>query len=705
MEIKLKNCNNIDSGKISIFENCLNIKCAINGAGKSTIANAIESFIRDRDNSSNELMNLKPFKYRGDINTNNPEIVGLESINQVAIFNEKYVEQYTFLPDELLKNSFDILIRDDKYEQGMKEINDLIKVISEIFKENKEIDILLKDLNDLNDCFGKSKGLSKASSIYKGLGTGNKIEHIPKGLEVYKDFIRHSENVSWLKWQMDGSNYIEISSKCPYCTESIDSKKETVLAVKDKYDSKLIEHLNKFIGVIHRLSSYFAKDTYEKIKLISQSIDGIKDEQQAYLLDIRRQVNTLIGKLWDIKSLSFQTLKDFDKVIEVISDYKIELQYISHLNSNATAEKISKINGSLDVILVKAGELQGEINKQKKHIENTIKANNAEINAFLNYAGYNYCVDIIEDSKDKYKLKLKHNDFFDDSIKDAKLHLSYGERNAFALVLFMFEVLKDNPDLVILDDPVSSFDRNKKFAIANMLFRGQNSLRGKTVLMLTHDFDPVVDITFHLRHKFQPIPKACYLENDDGIIVEKRIRKSDIKTFLEIAKTNIALLDEDINKLIYLRRLLEINNDKTSPYQLLSNLFKKRDIPRYIENEIDRVMTEEEIKEATDYISNYIPNFNYKDFYDSIMNIENLIRLYDKASNNYEKLQIYRIINVENSDNDVIRKFVNETFHIENDYIYQLNPCEYEMVPKYIINECNKDISKLRPNEMLVSQG
>jgi hypothetical protein len=37
-------------------------------------------------------------------------------------------------------------------------------------------------------------------------------------------------------------------------------------------------------------------------------------------------------------------------------------------------------------------------------------------------------------------------------------------------------------------------------------------------------------------------------------------------------------------------------------------------------------------------------------------------------------------------------KFINETFHIENDYLFQLNPRDYEIIPNYIIEECNKDL-------------
>jgi wobble nucleotide-excising tRNase len=138
-----------------------------------------------------------------------------------------------------------------------------------------------------------------------------------------------------------------------------------------------------------------------------------------------------------------------------------------------------------------AGELQGEINKPRRYIENTIKEYNHEINSFLKHGGYNYKVNIEEGANHTYKLKLKHNDFVEGNIDNARLQLSYDERNAFTLVLFMFEVIKSNPELVTLDDPTSSFDKNKKYVIIDMLFRGKKSLRGKTVLMLTRDFDPI----------------------------------------------------------------------------------------------------------------------------------------------------------------------------------------------------------------------
>lgn len=699
LNIQIKKCNSIENGILKIIKNSLNIKYAINGTGKSTCSKAIQYAINDKNNFTNELSQLKPFKYRNNPDANYSEIIGIETIDSVAIFNEDYVNQYVFQPNELLKNSFDIFINNDEYKKGMDEINELIKDISKIFEENQDIEIMINDLNELFQSFGTAKGLSKSSPFIKAVSGGNLIENIPLGLELYKDFIKHDKNTIWLKWQMTGKDYLDISNCCPFCTSSnIEEKKKTIQLIEKNYDSKLIEHLNKVISTVSKLNSYFTEDAYSKIISISKSIDGLKKEEEAFLLEIREQINTLLTKLWSIKSLGFQSLKDFEKIDTVIKDFKIDINYIGHLNTKTTSEKIIKINNLLDKILEKSGQLQGKVKLQKIRIENTIKIYKKEINEFLKYAGYSYSVNIEEDlNSNSYRMQLIHNDFVESNIDNAKNHLSYGEKNAFALILFMFDTLKNNQELIILDDPISSFDKNKKFAIIEMLFRGEKSFNNKTVLMLTHDFEPIVDIVLHHSDIFNMLkPNASFLENIEGILSEKIITRDDIKTFLEIVKDNISSLDEQINKLIYLRRLYEINNNKGITYQLLSNMFKKDRAVPYNKFE-KRVMTEIEIREASSEIQGAInETFNYYVSYKKIHDNNNeLIRLYKKTSNNYEKIQIYRILNNNINENRTIRKFINETFHIENDYIYQLNPCKYQTIPNYIIKEYNKDIEQL----------
>ena len=693
--LTLKNCNNIDNCSIFIKKNILNIKYGINGTGKSSIAKAILCFSEDQKNDSDSLKQLKPFKYIGQAG-NDPEISGMDEINNVKIFNEDYVNEFVFLPDELLKGSFDIFIRNDDYEKGLKKINELVDIIGKTFDENEEIDNLIADLNELSSSFGKTTktGIHASSSFSKAFKNGNKITNIPEGLENYKDYIRHDENYKWIKWQLDGQPYLNITENCPYCVSNIEEKKETIEHITEVYDSKAVQKLNNIINIFHRLNRYFSEKTRLKIDEFIQNTEGFDDEQVAYLREIKGQIDRLNEKFIKTKKIGFISLKDVDKVIEELKSRKIDLNLYNHLKSENTQTTVEIVNSSIDTTLEKVGVLQGEINKQKYLIERLIKEHKTEINSFLKNAGYGYNVDLIGDSEGNYKLKLLHNDI-QDEIRDVKEHLSFGERNAFSLVLFMYDVLKHSPDLVILDDPISSFDKNKKYAIVDMLFRKENSLKGKTVLLLTHDFEPIIDMIHHHRDRFE-IPNASFLENNHGSLIEKEIQRSDVQTFVEINESNIKILsNEIINKLVYLRRLYEIKNAKGNGYQLISNLMHKRKKPEFICKSANRDMTPDEIDSGNSEIKELINDFDYSEILDIINDDKEMKRIYSETENSYEKLHIYRIIFANNDENNssVIKKFINEAFHIENDYIYQLNPRKYQMVPQFVIDECDKAIS------------
>ena len=134
MEIQIANCNNITSGAVSITENRLNIKYAINGTGKSTVAKAIEYAAKHDENG---LKTLTPYTYIGTTNPENlPSVSGIPTDLKVAVFDENYVNQYVFLEDELVKNSFDIFIKTENYERQLAEIDGLVSNIRTIFDDN-----------------------------------------------------------------------------------------------------------------------------------------------------------------------------------------------------------------------------------------------------------------------------------------------------------------------------------------------------------------------------------------------------------------------------------------------------------------------------------------------------------------------------------------------------------------------------------------
>lgn len=699
MNIEIKNCNNIDIGNIELIEGRLNIKYAINGTGKSTISKALEAYIKNDDSQKQALL---PFKYYETTSTNTPEIYGAEKFNSVAIFNEKYVEDYIFQPNELIKNSFEIFIKTSDYENHTNEIEELLKNINLTFREHPELDELIEAFQNFVAGFGKAKsGYSAAGSIAKGIGKGNKIDNIPKGLEEYSTYLKNENNVKWIKWQMDGKSYLDMDDKCPYCANKVEEvRKKTILQVSEEYDAKSVEQLNKMLEVFELLNPYFSDEAESKIKEITQNAADITDAQKNYLIEVKKQVETFLTQLNGLKGIGFHSLKYSEKIADDLNKSRVDLSYYSHLNSKLSMEKVNVINSTLDEVLLKAGQLQGEINKQKKHIKETIEEYNTEINNFLYYAGYKYRVSIEYDNVNNYHLVLKHVDN-KSNISSVTNHLSYGEKNAFALVLFMYEVLKINPDLVILDDPISSFDGNKKFAIINMLFMGKKCLKDRTVLLLTHEFNTVIDSIKNMCHHFNPSPKAAFLSTKEGVLTEKSISKKDIKSFVDIAKSSISSEIDILNKLVYLRRLQEIQEENTLSYQLVSNIFHKRKKPlyKYFDESSGeqkyREMINDEIIEAEKDVKKLIPEFNYEVEIEKTQNKRTIKELYINSGSNYEKMQLYRIAFNENHDNDVIRKFINETFHVENDYLFQLDPREYDTIPQYIIDECDEEMLKI----------
>ena len=127
-------------------------------------------------------------------------------------------------------------------------------------------------------------------------------------------------------------------------------------------------------------------------------------------------------------------------------------------------------------------------------------------------------------------------------------------------------------------------------------------------------------------------------------------------------------------------------------YQLISNVLHKRLDPLIPDATSWRVMTLEEIADGTEEVKQKVPEFDYNIVIDLLSDDSKLKDLYTQSNNNYEKLHIYRIFSDGKEaviQSDIIQKFINQSFHIENDYIYQLNPAIFQTVPQYVINECD----------------
>lgn len=701
MEIYIKNCNNIETAKITIAENKLNIKFAPNGTGKSTISKAIQFAA---SSSEQDLVELMPFRLReNNLEKLSPEVLGVDGFSSIMCFNEDYVNQFTFQPDEVVSNSFDIFIRSDSYKELETEIAGYVQTVQQQFENNPELDLLIENMMELSKAFRitKNGSLSKASTGVKGLSSGNKIDNIPFGLEPYKPFIQSSKNISWIDWQTKGFNeFSELSESCPFCIADVsaEEKKELVAKISQEYDRNLVKNLLSILDVVEKLGDFLSDEAREKLRAITLLEDGIKEEHEEYIVTVKKHIDILVGKLEDLRTLSGFDFKEGEKIGEQLIGYEINLEFLDAVNSKKTDGIVKAINQSLGELMQQAGKLQGNINRQRREINNLIERHQTNINDFLNYAGYQYEVEIVGEGE-QTKLKLRHIDS-NAHLSGGSQHLSFGERNAFSIVLFMYECLSKNPDLIILDDPISSFDKNKKYAILEMLFRrdAKDCLKSKTVLMLTHDVEPIIDTLRSVSAQFDNQVNASYLRLDAGNITEQTISGNDIKSFVQICQDVFDSDHDPIIKLIYLRRRYEVLDDREDGYQILSNLFKKREFPedfRIPKNEdgSSELLSPDAISNGINGIKELIHNLPdcYLSLLELFTNDERINELYHNSNNGYEKLQLTRLLlGAEKNENSVIRKFINETYHIENEFIFQLNPMRYDLIPEYIVKECDK---------------
>lgn len=690
--VTIRDCNSIAEARISLRRSALNIKYGANGIGKSTIARALRLHSQE-DGALDELL---PFKYRDGTGDTTPSVSGADSIKKVLVFDDIYVSQFVFQRDEVLKNSFEIFINTPEYKDGIAQIESLFEALKNTFTNQVAFGDALKAFTELRDAFGVTKAgtISKASRGFKavGMGLGGKLKNIPEPLQGYKGFLQSNDPAGWITWQSKGNAFLELSENCPFCSIS-DVNKETAQNVSKEYESAAVKNLSVLRGVIDRLGVYFEDSYLRQLEGLTTSIGELSPEQSQFLANLRGQVQTFLGKLTALRSLSFRTLRDEENVDEVLRDLKIDLSLLRAIASEATASVVELINDKLDEVAERINEVRGHIGKQKTRVARLIKDNQDEINQFLRSAGYRYSV-CIEPDADSYRMIVEHEDAAG-HLETASRHLSYGERNAFALVLFMHHVRQDKPDLVVLDDPVSSFDKTKKFAILHQLFHGKNSIREFTTLLLTHDIEPAIDIVLNpTSGQFvMAQPLVNFLHSRSGVVTEKPIKKEHISTFSQVCDENITSSADDVIKCIYLRRWYEVHGDLGVEYDVLSSLLHLRAVPDTKNDDGERVPLEREaVTEAMVKIQGRIPGLDYDALVRELRNPISLKAKFDATDVGYEKVQIFRIMS--NLDptgiqgDDAFRKFVNESYHIENEYVMQLNPREFDTVPEHVISAC-----------------
>jgi len=711
--IKILNCNNITSGEIDICTDKLNILFGRNGTGKSTIARAISLASQGKS-----LSELAPY---GSVSEDNlPNIVGVGS-GSIAIFDANYVSQYVYQNGTLIKDAFEVLIRTKEYDDAKKNIDDALIKIKTKITEREEVIALRQHIgvliNNIEFTDNTNK-IAKRKGGIKGVLSGKGAYfNPPTELNELRPFFEEATVSKWAAWRLQGYTDFGAKGCCPYCSTGDNEQIKTINKVfVDSFDKASVEYASAISKALEALSTYL---NMEKAKELL-SLFGVKENVpvlETQLAKLGAEARYLHDRLSSIVSFNGSSVdrENISALESKLKDMKVDLRACdSYFTSSLTKTEMEAINAEIDSLLEKVGTLKGEIGKYNKHIQDKIKDRKQDINDFLSLAGFKYTFDVEMDGENNARALLKFilPDGKPADVQSPGEHLSWGEKHSFALILFMFNAIRSDAKLIILDDPISSFDSNKKYAIINRLFKtGErgNSLYERTVLMLTHDFEPVIDYIQTSSGRQTPTSVcATYLENIGGQLRSTPILKGDDLMSSVVLLKELAL-DENIDiaaRTGCLRKFIEHQyknpHEESEAYNILSSLIHGRSEPTHDLAGNDKLTTDQ-ITEGVKYIRDFIPDFDYSSVLAKFAP-QSLIERYSSESSAYVKMLILRAYTEQDEDarkrlreyNDVLRKYVDETYHIENDYLYSLDVRRFNIVPDNYIADAEKYVANER---------
>ncbi|WP_312502938.1 hypothetical protein [Lacrimispora sp.] len=702
--VKVKNCNCIKEATIEIEDKTLNIKYGCNGTGKSTLSKAIYAKAK---NDIEKLQLLRPYGIESDDTLQQPQIENIK-FTKVNVFDETYVNSYLFEEKSFLENSFRVFLKSDDCDKLVIEIEKLLSDLQGIFQQSEAIQKLRIFLPGYFDTVKYSDGqISKKGGVGEFIkGNGGGFDKY-KELKAYKPFYEKRDLVSvskWAKWRNDGIKQMNGCS-CPFCTTDLEVEK---IDIQNKTISKVFKNsaLSTANAVLEYLQEavklgYIKDDSIDILK----SYIGNSTKEESLLAELQQlaietdYLYTKIEKICHFRpmNVTHEQLSNIDNNLdEMIID---ERQLLKFYSTSFILETIEEIENKVNALKKNTGKLKGLFAQHDKKMETLIHTRKEDINQFFSLAGFPYQFILKTEGENKavsYLTPINSNE--ENRILEPEKHLSWGEKNAFSLVMFMFESISENADLIVLDDPITSFDKDKKFAVVRRLFDNQKvSFRDRTVVMLTHDLQPIIDYVhggFFNRFGLTTPVKAKWLQNENGLVNEYDIQNNDLINTVELTK-KIAIDKERkmAVRVVNLRKHIELvkpDFSKSPLYEVLSNLIHGRNVA--LSNTGEKLDESIFITGCSD-MAEYLDELSYDDILNE-MKVEKLLVII-KSTDIYDKIIALRVL-FERSDGLLSKlrkkypaayKYVNETNHVENDYIFQLNPFKYFSIPKFYMEE------------------
>lgn len=566
----------------------------------------------------------------------------------IKVFNASSLKIY--FGSNVDDNVQNILIDDNNmYLNALNQLNILLKDVVSI-KDN------LKDrynrINEIVKKLGASKlnkgnKLSSKSPLSQTIST---IE-IAKTNSVYKE-IETMEDGKF-EWLITGYDKYLVNEKCPFCEKNVSKLRINKLTKFKNYSTKNLSTIQTQSNNYKLISGSFIGNTlfslkeFEK-KLINMSIACTEYEKMVVDIDkcYRDSSNeNLINK--------FEYSKEF---YMVFPELKSPIQFLNtHIST-----------------------LKSEFRKAKNKTANILKYKTQMINRILTKFSIPYEVSAkyYRDRVIDYKLIHKK----DNEKNDDKDRLSDGEKNIVSLIMFILQAQKESTDLIVFDDPVSSYDEYRRKQVIDLIV---DKLKGKTILILSHD---QVFAKYAVMNKSKSIiGNIDYLENFENKVKFTRIEESDFEVYSDSVLNRINELADDSYyiKIVNLRTLLE--GRRGIMYSYLSAILHAKPVEEIKKLLLDEKITEKEVLELiNDKFNVLLPEVS-NEYYKNIDTTN--LSIFEKGLILREYLAYHKNIN------NKVKKELDSYIHLNSRLHLCLNPYSFPFCSQYVYDTINTHIT------------
>ena len=487
-----------------------------NGRGKSTI----------KDLLLNE--NLpKNFEMQDDEQINN--IYNIFNNDELLIFDDKFVNKFIYLNDSLQKNQSKIIINTDDIQNQINNINNArnltVQIISEIDQMNVDFDEIEKAFDVLTTGNISVAKRRFATTFIQG--------RLPL---LYTDIfdLNNEQHKNW--WFQGLFLYKSLNiNYCPWCKNTVDSINdevkqqiagvESVSQIQDKLFSDKESKKEKMSRLLeNNLISNAIKESIRRI--ISLINDSIEKNQENEIIDLMKQVREKYDHDRVLIDKTINELKKFNDIADIDEvDLENKLSLLEFFDYNS--DSIQNISTKIDNIMQTIVNVKQAIIESNNQLISMIGDKEHSINRILERLGLNYKIEVnkreivkngINENSEYIFLKSK-NDI--DVTNNITSTLSYGEKNTLAFALFIQSILgsNNNDKIIIIDDPISSYDIFRKYTSVDIL-RSIGEATFKKIFILTHELDFISSIKNGFRGYLGITPLLLVETNDSEIEVK-----------------------------------------------------------------------------------------------------------------------------------------------------------------------------------------